>query len=115
MDEQVRRPRHPAAPEGLPADAPQPLNLFDGVVSPPRTSTTAVFDERKDPRCFTEIGTGMLPIQDIIDAAGDATEPRLPAPGTGPHHLDEIESIRRSRDAFATSFTGITWPPAAVD
>src|SRR5690349_4140997 len=46
----------------FPAGAPQPLNLFDGVVSPTESIDMALFDERKDKRCFTEIGTGVLPI-----------------------------------------------------
>ena len=53
----------------FPADAPQPLNLYDGVVSPTENIDMAVFEDRKDKRCFTEIGTGVLPIQSILDAA----------------------------------------------
>jgi sugar phosphate isomerase/epimerase len=93
----------------FPADAPQPLNLFDGVVSPTETIDLAVFEQRTDPRCFTEIGTGVLPIQDIIDTAT-----RLPALDyliLEQDHttLDEIASVRTSRDAFSTGFTGIAW------
>jgi hypothetical protein len=93
----------------FPADAPQPLNLFDGVVSPTETIDMAVFDERKDKRCFTEIGTGVLPIQRIIDAAGDL--PALDYLILEQDHtaLDEIESVGTSREAFATNFTGISW------
>jgi sugar phosphate isomerase/epimerase len=93
----------------FPADAPQPLNLFDGVVSPTENIDMAVFMERKDTRCFTEIGTGVLPIQDIIDTATHL--PGLDYLILEQDHtmLDEIESVRTSRDAFSTRFTGISW------
>lgn len=93
----------------FPADAPQPLNLFDGVVSPTENIDMAVFMERKDERCFTEIGTGVLPIQSILDAAGAL--PNLDYLILEQDHtaLDEIESVRTSRQAFATKFTGISW------
>lgn len=94
----------------FPADAPQPLNLFDGVVSPTEDIDMAVFEERKDERCFTEIGTGVLPIQDVVDAASRL--PNLDYLFLEQDHttLPEIESIRRSHDAFAAGFSGITWP-----
>jgi sugar phosphate isomerase/epimerase len=94
----------------FPADAPQPLNLYDGIVSPTESIDMAVFEERKDTRCFTEIGTGVLPIQDIVDAA--ATLPHLDYLLLEQDHttLPEIDSIRRSHDAFSAKITGITWP-----
>lgn len=93
----------------FPTAAPQPLNLFDGVVSPTENIDMAVFDERKDKRCFTEIGTGVLPIQRILDAA--AALPALDYLILEQDHtaLDEIESVRTSRDAFASNFTGVSW------
>ncbi len=93
----------------FPADAPQPLNLFDGVISPTASIDMAVFEEHLDPRCFTEIGTGVLPIQRIIDVAD--TLPACDYLILEQDHtaLDEIESIRTSREAFATKFTGIAW------
>jgi sugar phosphate isomerase/epimerase len=93
----------------FPADAPQPLNLYDGVVSPTETIDMAVFEERKDERCFTEIGTGILPIQDIIDAA-DAL-PGFDAMLLEQDHttLPELESVRVSLEAFSSSFSGTSW------
>ena len=93
----------------FPADAPQPLNLFDGVVAPTENIDMAVFAERTDPRCFTEIGTGVLPLQDIIDAATHL--PGLDYLILEQDHttLDEIASVRTSRDAFSTRFSGIAW------
>jgi hypothetical protein len=69
----------------------------------------AVFEDRKDERCFTEIGTGVLPIQSVIDAAGAL--PALDYLILEQDHtaLDEIESVRTSREAFASSITGISW------
>ena len=94
----------------FPANAPQPLNLYDGVVSPMENIDMAVFEERKSALCFTEIGTGVLPIQDIVDAA--ANLPNLDYMFLEQDHtrLPEIESIRRSHDAFSAKFTGIAWP-----
>ena len=93
----------------FPAGAPQPLNLFEGVVSPTETIDMAVFKERKDELCFVEIGTGVLPIQRILDAAG--TLPNLDYLILEQDHtaMDEIDSVRVSREAFASSFTGISW------
>ena len=70
----------------------------------------AVFEERKNRLCFTEIGTGVLPIQDIVDTA--AKLPNLDSMFLEQDHTTwpEIESIRRSLDAFSAKFTGITWP-----
>lgn len=94
----------------FPADAPQPLDLFDGVVSPTEVIDDAVFTDRKDPLCFTEIGTGILPIQDIIDVASEL--PNLDYLLLEQDHttMPELDSIRRSHDAFASGFTGIAWP-----
>lgn len=93
----------------FPADAPQPLDMFDGVVSPTENIDMAVFMERKDERCFTEIGTGVLPIQNIIDAAGEL--PHLDYLILEQDHtaMDEIDSVRTSRQAFTSSFTGVSW------
>lgn len=95
----------------FPADAPQPLSLYDGVVSPTENIDMAVFEERKNTLCFTEIGTGILPIQDVIDAA--AQLPHLDYMFLEQDHttLPEIESIRRSREAFSSTFSGVEWPP----
>jgi sugar phosphate isomerase/epimerase len=93
----------------FPAGAPQPLNLYDGVVSPAENIDMAVFDDRKDERCFTEIGTGVLPIQSIIDAAGALPNVEYLILEQDHTAMDEIDSVRTSREAFATKFTGISW------
>jgi sugar phosphate isomerase/epimerase len=93
----------------FPEDAPQPLNLFDGVVSPTENIDMAVFEERKDKRCFTEIGTGVLPIQDILDTV--SALPNFEYLFLEQDHtaMDEIESVRFSHKAFDSKFTGIAW------
>jgi sugar phosphate isomerase/epimerase len=93
----------------FPENAPQPLNLYDGVVSPTENIDMAVFDDRKDKRCFTEIGTGVLPIQSIIDAAGALPHVEYLILEQDHTAMDEIDSVRTSREAFATKFTEISW------
>jgi len=89
----------------FPANAAQPLNLFDGVVSPTENIDLDLFVEKKDPLAFTEIGTGVLPIQAIIDAAAEL--PNLEYLILEQDHttLPEIESIERSMEAFTSRFT----------
>lgn len=84
----------------FPRNAPQPIVMFDGVVDLNQEITDAVFTETKDPLCFTEIGTGILPIQDILDAA--ETAPHLEYILLEQDHtqLEEIESIQTSMQAF---------------
>jgi sugar phosphate isomerase/epimerase len=91
----------------FPADAPQPLNLFDGVVSPTEDITSAVFQERKDPRCFVEIGTGVLPIQDIVDTAAGLPGFDMMLLEQDHTAMDEIDSVRTSKRAFESGFTGV--------
>lgn len=93
----------------FPDQAPQPLNMFDGVIGATDSIDIDLFMKRKDPLAFVEIGTGVLPIQDIIDAAGKL--PNLDYMILEQDHtqLPEIESIRVSQQAFKNSFTGISW------
>jgi sugar phosphate isomerase/epimerase len=85
----------------FPKDASQPLNLYEGVVDPSADIDLDLFLDRVDPACFTEVGTGTLPIKDILDTA--ATLPRLEYVFLEQDHttLDEIDSIRTSREAFS--------------
>lgn len=93
----------------FPEQSPQPLNLFDGVFHSDENIDMANFIERKDKRCFTEIGTGVLPIQDIIDAAAKLPALDYMVLEQDFTQLPELESIRVSRQAFRDSFTGINW------
>ena len=61
-----------------------------------------------NPDCFTEIGTGVLPIQDIIDTAGTLPNLQYMFLEQDYSRLPDLDSIARSRDAFS-HFTGISW------
>jgi sugar phosphate isomerase/epimerase len=92
----------------FPADAPQPLNLYDGVVDHDQPITTESFTAVENRLCFTEIGTGTLPIQEIIDAAD--TLPNLSyllLEQDYSRHPD-LDSIARSHAAFE-GYRGISW------
>lgn len=93
----------------FPENSPQPMNMFAGVISPTESIDIDLFMERKDPLAFVEIGTGVLPIQDIIDTA--ATLPNLDYMILEQDYtqLTELESIRVSQQAFKNGFTGISW------
>ena len=93
----------------FPASAPQPLNLYDGVVSPTENIDMAVFEERKNPLCFTEIGTGVLPIQDIINAVDALPDFEYMLLEQDHTTLPEIESVRTSLEAFSSKFTGTSF------
>lgn len=92
----------------FPKDHPLPLNVFDGILAPDATITMKTFDEVVKPADFTEVGTGILPIQEIIDAVD--TLPNFKyvlleqdyAPGL------ELDSVTISRDAF-TRYKNVDW------
>ena len=85
----------------FPKQAPQPLVMYDGVIQPTADISDEVFTATKNPGCFTEIGTGVLDIQQIIDAGAECPdlkymileqdETRMP---------NEIDSIDTSMKAF---------------
>ena len=71
----------------FPADAPQPLDLYQGIVSPTESIDMAVFEERKNT---------LLLHRDRHWGAADprhrrrrrqVAQPGLPVPRTGPHHV----------------------------
>lgn len=53
----------------FPKNAGEPLCMYDGLVSRDKEIDGEVFQRTKNPLSFTEIGTGVLPIQDYISAA----------------------------------------------
>ena len=93
----------------FPKDSPQPLNMFEGIVGSTESIDMAVFEDRKNERCFIEIGTGTLPIQDIIDTA--AKLPHLEYLILEQDHtqMSELDSINASAAAFRERFTGVTF------
>jgi sugar phosphate isomerase/epimerase len=92
----------------FPADAERPLNMFDGTVAPDATITMPLFSELERPAEFAEVGTGILPIQDIIDAADQLPNFQYMlleqdyAPG------QELDSVRISREAF-DRYENVVW------
>lgn len=92
----------------FPQDAPQPLVMFENVIDPTADIDMKAFGATVDPKCFTEIGTGTLPIQKIIDAAAAAPHLEYILLEQDHSQLDELESIKVSMDAFR-KFSGIEW------
>ncbi|MBW8348771.1 sugar phosphate isomerase/epimerase [Bacillus sp. IITD106] len=92
----------------FPKDSPQPVNMFDGIIHDKETISFPLFDKTTDPRCFTEIGTGTMPIQEIINTA--STAPNLDYIILEQDHsnLDEMDSIKVSMEAFR-KYSGTEW------
>lgn len=84
----------------FPEKAPDPLCVFDGMVGREENVDQSVLSRVSNPLCFTELGTGILPIQHIIRAAGSC--PNLETVLLEQDHtqLDEIQSINLSMQAF---------------
>lgn len=93
----------------FPDAAPQPLNLFDGVFSLSEKIDMPAFDARKNVLCFTEIGTGVLPIQSIIDTGLQLPNLDFIVLEQDHTQLSELDSIRASFDAFTSKFSGVAW------
>jgi sugar phosphate isomerase/epimerase len=86
----------------FPADARQPLELYDGVVDPESQITMETFEATKDPLCFTEIGSGTLPIGDILTAVEQLPNVEYVLLEQDHTTLDELDSVRRSKEMFST-------------
>lgn len=91
----------------FPQDASDPLNLYDGIVDPGKNIDFEVFGGSVNPESFTEIGTGVLPIQDYIDAANKAPHLEYIILEQDHTKLDQLESIQVSMEAFR-KFSGIS-------
>jgi sugar phosphate isomerase/epimerase len=92
----------------FPANSPQPLNLYDGVVDISAPITREVFHEVVDPATFTEVGTGTLPIQQIINAVNDLPNFQCVLLEQDHTSRDELESVRISRDALV-GYDNVSW------
>ncbi len=92
----------------FPHGAPQPLNLYDGVVDSEGTISMDTFENDLRPACFTEIGTGTLPIQDILDTASALPNLQYMLLEQDFSSYPDLESVARSRDAFSR-YRGISW------
>ncbi|MGI6150162.1 MAG: sugar phosphate isomerase/epimerase family protein [Limnochordia bacterium] len=92
----------------FPNDAPQRLVMFDGVINPQANINMDVFGATIYPECFTEIGTGTLPIQETINAAARAPHLEYILLEQDHSKLEELDSISVSMEAFR-KFSGIEW------
>lgn len=88
-------------------NAPQKMNLFDGIVDPDTPITTFEAFRHTDERCFAEVGTGTMDIQAIIDAGNQADIPYITLE-QDKTQLSELESVKVSMDAFR-KYSGIEW------
>ncbi len=91
----------------FPQDAPQPLILYEDIVDPKQEIDMEVFANSVHPRCFTEIGAGILPIQDIVGAAAQAPHLDYIILEQDHSQLGEIQSVKVSMEALET-FSGVT-------
>jgi sugar phosphate isomerase/epimerase len=95
----------------FPADFVEPLNLYDGIVHPRENITFERFMAVKNPRSFVEIGTGVLPIRDIIAALDELPAFRCMLLEQDFSEYEDLESARISRDAFGR-LRGTEFDPA---
>lgn len=85
----------------FPADSPRPLNMYDGSVAPDASIDMPMFLELEKAEEFAEVGTGVLPIQDIIDAASQLPNFAYMLLEQDYSAGSELDSVRTSLDAFA--------------
>ncbi|MDR2104002.1 MAG: sugar phosphate isomerase/epimerase [Treponema sp.] len=92
----------------FPAAYQDQINLIDRINREKAAVDMAVFNSVVLPETFTEIGTGILPIQDIINTGNRACKSEYIVLEQDHSQYDEYESIRISMESFK-KFTGIEW------
>jgi sugar phosphate isomerase/epimerase len=92
----------------FPAAHKAELNLIDAVNSGAAAVSMEYFMKVVKPESFTEIGTGILPIQDFINAGNEVCKVDYIILEQDFSTHDELESIRISMDSFK-KFSGIEW------
>jgi sugar phosphate isomerase/epimerase len=92
----------------FPAAERERINLINPVNKGSITVDMDYFVSVVSPETFTEIGTGILPIQEIIDAGNRACKSDYIILEQDFSRHDEYESIRISMESFK-KFTGIEW------
>ena len=92
----------------FPADAARPLNMFEGTVAEDATITMPIFADLEVPSEFAEVGTGILPIQDIIDAADQLPNFEYMLLEQDYASGEELDSVRISREAF-DRYENVAW------
>ncbi|MDD2955347.1 MAG: sugar phosphate isomerase/epimerase [Oscillospiraceae bacterium] len=88
-------------------DAGEPISLFDGRVDPNGPISLETHQQNRHVGTFAEVGNGVLPIQDYIDA-GNRLGVEYILLEQDLTRIDEFDSIRISMEAFH-KFSGIEW------
>ena len=88
-------------------DAGEPINLFEFKIDPNKPIHREDHSNARHVGTFAEVGNGILPIQDYIDA-GNKVGVEYIILEQDLTKIDEIESIKISMDAFR-KFEGIEW------
>lgn len=89
-------------------DTKEPKVLFgEGLLDREAPITREMMAKYRSAEPFAEVGTGILPIQDYIDAANEVGVPYILLEQDFTT-MDEIDSIQTSMDAFR-KFKGIEW------
>lgn len=91
----------------FPADAPQKLDMFDGVLLPYQKLTPEAFDLVTDKKLFTELGEGILPLKEMIELGRAAGVPWTVIDQDSTR-IDPFESIRKNK-AFLEQFDGMSF------
>lgn len=86
----------------FPADAPQKLNMFDGVLLPYQKLTPETFDYVTDKALFTELGDGIIPLAELI-GLGKAAGIPWTIIDQDSTMIDPFASIRKNK-AFLEQF-----------
>jgi sugar phosphate isomerase/epimerase len=92
----------------FPAGAARPLNMFDGTVAPDANIDRDLFISLEKPEEFAEVGTGILPIQDVIDAADALPNFAYMLLEQDYAAGSELDSVRTSRAAF-DRYDNVQW------
>lgn len=88
-------------------DAGEPLNLFEQRVDMNKEITRDVYLQARKETSFAEVGTGVLPIQDYIDAGNRAGIPYILLEQDFTF-LNQLDSVRISMESFK-KYSGIEW------
>jgi sugar phosphate isomerase/epimerase len=94
----------------FPGEYKDEINLIDPVNKGGLTVDMDYFTGVVKQETFTEIGTGILPIQDIINAGNTVCKTDYIILEQDFSRYDEFESIRISMESFK-KFSGIEWQP----
>jgi sugar phosphate isomerase/epimerase len=88
-------------------DAGEPVNLFEEKVDMHQEIIRDTYLAARRETSFAEVGTGILPIQDYIDAGNAAGIPYILLEQDFTF-LNQLESVKISMDSFRR-YTGIEW------